>query len=162
MKILNQIKFIVLLIVAACLSGCHPSDNASLKASHFEELFKRGDEAGAREIGRTISKEISAGNDSILSPKELCSMALGYMMMNDRGDTALQDEDISIAKTLYKQALKLSADSVNAFGNQLVNEEAGAWMLLVQLNGMEGLQIRIEEFADDSIQWLTDSISHEN
>lgn len=143
----------------AFMVSCGGSTTNADRMAQFDELMRRGDIPAAREVGREMYQQIINDNDSSLTVNQLCDLALSFMTMSEGDDATLQDEDVAIAKTLYRNALELSADSVVGFSSGLVNEDAGAWMLLVQLSGMDGMQLRIDEFSEpDSLQWQTDSI----
>ena len=125
MKVLKTIFLIVPLSLMAC--GGSVADGNDLAA------VEQSVEAKNYDLAQSICGAFVTDSTTSLNVGELCRLSVVYMRLSDVKD---EDENTASALQCLRTALKLNADSVQSFYNNLPVDQARHIQMLMQLDSM--------------------------
>ncbi|MDE6444358.1 MAG: hypothetical protein K2K64_08070 [Muribaculaceae bacterium] len=158
---LCRILVIPVIAMAASCARQHPE---TILAS-VDDALSFNDYRAAQSLCDNLT-EIAHNDSMALLPSHYCRLAIDYMILAEHqsASTASADDNISVASSMFNTAIRISADSVQAFLEEIAPEENGHAAILIQLaEAAEAREMLFDEFEEsDSTAIASDHDHHDH
>jgi hypothetical protein len=133
-----------MMLTYSCSSGSQDIDDS---VNDAEQAYTNGDIDGARKI----CSYLMTNDFDKLSEPQLGKLAIILMKLSETDNT---DDNVADATVCFRQARKLSTDSMRGFYNTLQPEDIPQFVMLTRISGSIDFppDLSEETFSEDSLQ----------
>ena len=140
------LKLFFLLVIPFMAWSCAGGDDAAERISAAETAVNEGDYSRAQSLCTPL---VSEQGRKGLTETQLGQLSILYMRLSEHGD---EEENIAVATQCFRDAFKMSADSLNAFFSTLQLEDQRHFVLLKRIgSSLDNPMDLSEKLAADTI-----------